>query len=57
MGIHSFNINPQEIEQIIYASKNYPINTLNEIYIINSLEDQIKLGDNKVAESASQRTT
>jgi hypothetical protein len=58
MGIHSFHINPQEIEQIIYVSKNYTINTLNEIYIINSLEDRIKRlrkpGDNKAADIASK---
>jgi hypothetical protein len=46
------------IEQIIYVSKNYTINTLNEIYIINSLEDQIKRlrkpGDNKAADIASK---
>jgi hypothetical protein len=58
MGIHSFHINPQEIEQIINASKNYTINTLNDISIINSLEDEVKrlrrLGNNKAADIASK---
>jgi hypothetical protein len=58
MGINSFHINPQEIEQIINASKNYTINTLNEISIINSLEDEVKrlrrLGNNKAADIASK---
>ncbi|MBV9178180.1 MAG: hypothetical protein JO297_14210 [Nitrososphaeraceae archaeon] len=58
MGINSFHINPQEIEQIINASKNHTINTLNEISIINSLEDEVKrlrrLGNNKASEIASK---
>jgi hypothetical protein len=58
MGINSFHINPQEIEQIINDSKNYTINTLNEIPMINSLEDEVKrlrrLGNNKAADVASK---
>jgi hypothetical protein len=58
MGINSFHINPQEIEQIINASKNYTINTLNDISMINSLEDEVKrlrrLGNNKAADIASK---
>ena len=58
IGINSFHIKPQEIEQIINASKNYTINTLNDISIINSLEDEVKrlrrLGNNKAADIASK---
>ena len=58
MSINSFHIYPQEIEQIINASKNYTINTLNDISIINSLEDEVKrlrrLGNNKAADIASK---